>query len=93
MVARLKSTSSSVVTQDETLMRIAVWPCQTVEPHQQVPSACRRATVRRVFSGVPNDTSTWLITTSFRISIAGGAQARGESAGVARGALDNLRHA
>src|SRR6266699_3672 len=29
---------SSVVAQDETLMRIAACPCQTVPLHQQVPS-------------------------------------------------------
>src|SRR5207253_7754486 len=34
----LCSTSSSVVAQDETLIRIAVRPCQTVPPHQHVPS-------------------------------------------------------
>jgi hypothetical protein len=39
MAARLRSTSGSVVAQDETLMRIAVLPCQTVPPHQQVPSS------------------------------------------------------
>ena len=38
MAARLRSTSASVVAQEETLMRIAVCPCQTVGPHQQVPS-------------------------------------------------------
>ena len=38
MAARLSSTSASVVAQLETEMRIAVWPCQFVGPHQQVPS-------------------------------------------------------
>jgi hypothetical protein len=38
MAAMLRSTSSSVVAQLETLMRIAVWPCHWVAPHQQVPS-------------------------------------------------------
>jgi hypothetical protein len=38
IAAKLISTSASVVAQDETLMRIAVLPCQTVDPHQQVPS-------------------------------------------------------
>ena len=41
MAARLRSTSSSVVAHEETLMRIAVRPCQTVGPHQHVPSCCR----------------------------------------------------
>ena len=43
IASRLRSTSSSVVAQDDTLMRIAVRPCQTVPPHQQVPSACTPA--------------------------------------------------
>lgn len=39
MAATLRSTSSSVVAQQETEMRMAVYPCHTVPPHQQVPSA------------------------------------------------------
>lgn len=39
MAAMLRSTSASVVAQEETLMRMAVRPCQTVMPAQQVPSA------------------------------------------------------
>ena len=39
IAARLSSTSSSVVAHELTLMRIAVRPCQTVPPHQHVPSA------------------------------------------------------
>ena len=38
MASKLRSTSASVVAQDDTLIRIAVRPCQTVTPHQQVPS-------------------------------------------------------
>ena len=38
MASKLRSTSKSVVAQDDTLIRIAVRPCQTVAPHQQVPS-------------------------------------------------------
>jgi len=38
IAARLRCTSASVVAHDDTLMRIAVWPCQTVPPHQHVPS-------------------------------------------------------
>ena len=41
-----------LVTQDDTLMRMAVFPCQTVGPHQHVPSVCRRAITRDVFSAV-----------------------------------------
>src|SRR5882724_3311802 len=39
MASRLRSTSASVVAQEETLIRIAVLPRQTVAPHQQVPSS------------------------------------------------------
>ena len=39
IAATLRSTSASVVAQQETLMRMAVRPCQTVTPHQQVPSS------------------------------------------------------
>ena len=39
IAARLCSTSSSVVAHDDTLMRMAVCPCHTVPPTQQVPSA------------------------------------------------------
>ena len=52
----------------ETLMRMAVRPCQTVPPHQQVPSAWSAAITRCVAAGSPNETSTWLSTTSFSIS-------------------------
>jgi hypothetical protein len=34
----LCSTSASVVAHDETLMRIATFPCYEVPPHQHVPS-------------------------------------------------------
>jgi hypothetical protein len=39
IAARLRSTSVSVVVQEEMLIRIAVFPCQTVDPHQHVPSS------------------------------------------------------
>jgi len=39
IAATLRSTSSSVVAQQETEIRIAVCPCQIVPAHQQVPSA------------------------------------------------------
>jgi hypothetical protein len=35
---RLASTSCSVVAHDDTLIRIAVRPCHSVPPHQQVPA-------------------------------------------------------
>ena len=34
----LCATSASVVAHDETLMRIAMFPCHEVPPHQHVPS-------------------------------------------------------
>ena len=58
MASRLRSTSSSVVTQEDTLIRIAVFPCQTVPLHQQVPSSCTRRMISWVFTASPNDTST-----------------------------------
>jgi hypothetical protein len=39
MAAALRSTSSSVVAQLETLMRIAVWPCHWVPPRLAERSA------------------------------------------------------
>ena len=36
IASKLFSTSASVVAHDDTLIRIAVCPCQTVAPHQQV---------------------------------------------------------
>ena len=68
MAARLASTSAAVVAHDDTLIRIAVRPCHSVPPHQHVPSCWMRAITARVRSGEPNDTSTWLMTTSLRIS-------------------------
>ncbi len=58
MAARLRSTSSSVVAHEETLMRIAVRSCHTVPPAQHVPSAWIPAITRRVSSASPNETST-----------------------------------
>src|SRR5580704_9012782 len=68
IAAILSSTSSSVVAHEETLMRIAARPCHTVPPHQHVPSFCKAAITARVLSSPPNDTSTWLSVTSFKIS-------------------------
>ena len=39
IASRLRSTSASVVAEDETLMRMAVFPCHSVIPHQHVPSS------------------------------------------------------
>ncbi len=48
----LRVTSSSVVAHELTLMRMAGRPCQTVPPHQQVPSAWTAATIRSVTSAL-----------------------------------------
>ena len=68
IASTLRSTSASVVAQEETLMRMAARPCHSVGPHQQVPSSCMPAITRPVVSGEPKDTSTWFKITSFRIS-------------------------
>src|SRR5260370_18501839 len=65
ITSRLRSTSVSVVAQEDTLIRIAVFPRQTVPPHQQVPFSWTRRITSRVTSGLPKDTNTWLMTTSF----------------------------
>ncbi len=68
MASRLVSTSAAVVDQLQTLMRIARRPCQTVPPHQQVPSRWISSITRAVDSSSPKETSTWFSTTSLRIS-------------------------
>src|SRR5262249_2237438 len=62
-----RSTSSRVVRQFETEMRIACSPCQSVPPSQQVPSSCTRRITSAVRSPSSKRTSTWLSTTSLRI--------------------------
>ena len=49
-------------------MRMAVRPCQTVPPHQQVPSCWIASITRCVFSASPNETRTWLSCTSLSTS-------------------------
>ena len=58
----LCSTSASVVAQDETLMRIAMFPCQEVPPHQQVPS--------RWIAAIQQDGTCWCGGTSWQGHIA-----------------------
>ena len=58
IASRLRSTSSSVVAHDETLIRIAVCPRHMVAPAQHVPSAWIAAIMPRVVSASPNETST-----------------------------------
>ncbi len=50
IASKLLSTSASVVAHDETLIRIAARPCQTVGPHQHVPSSWIAAITARVVS-------------------------------------------
>src|SRR5690349_10589781 len=60
-----RAASSGVVRHDETLIRIAGSPCQTVGPHQTRPSACTAATSAVVAAGPSGwRTRTWLSTTS-----------------------------
>ena len=49
-------------------MRMAARPCQTVPPHQQVPSDWIPEMTRFVISASPKATSTWLRTTSLSTS-------------------------
>jgi len=58
IASRQRSTSSSVVAHEHTLILIALLPCQTVPPHQHVPSRWISAIVRFVVSDSPNDTRT-----------------------------------
>src|SRR5258707_1027482 len=62
-----RSTSSAVVLQFETDIRIACSPFHSVPLSQQTPPSCTRAIVSRVRSPSPNRTSTWLRTTSLTI--------------------------
>jgi hypothetical protein len=48
MASTDRSTSSAVVDQLQTEIRIAAFPCQVVPPSQQVPSSCTAFTVARV---------------------------------------------
>ena len=59
-------------------MRIAVCPCHTVAPHQHVPSSARGAHFAVSAPRVPNETSTWLMTTSFSTCETRGAQSGGK---------------
>src|ERR1051325_7029203 len=59
IASALRSTSAVVVAQELTLMRIAVRPCQTVTPAQQVPSAWMASITRLVLSASPKVTRTW----------------------------------
>ncbi len=67
MTSAARRASSSVVRHDDTLMRIAGSPRQTVGPHHTRPSACTAAITADVVPGAPNRASTWLRTTSLTI--------------------------
>ena len=56
--SRLRSTSSSVVAQPLTLIRMAIRPCHRVGPHQHVPSRCSSSIARSVTSVSPKATRT-----------------------------------
>lgn len=58
MAARLRSTSSSVVAQDETLIRSAAFPRHAVPPHQRVPSRWTPGMACLVNLLLPKETST-----------------------------------
>ncbi len=58
IAATLRSTSSSRVAHDDTLILIAVRPCHSVGPHQQVPSDCTRSITCLVRAPSPNETRT-----------------------------------
>src|SRR5262245_7469362 len=62
-----RSTSSWVVVQLDTEIRIRRSPCQVVPPIQHVPSCWTAAITRSVRSSSPNPTRTWFSTTSFAI--------------------------
>ena len=89
----LRSMSSSVVLQPLTLTRIARTPCQVVGPHQHVPSSWTAAITASVRSVPPNDTSTWLSTTSFSTSNPARAIPAGEPARQAAAPVHQLRDA
>jgi hypothetical protein len=58
IAATLRLTSRFVVAHEDTLMRIALRPFQTVPPHQQVPSACTASMTLVLISSPPKQTST-----------------------------------
>lgn len=82
MAAADRRTSSRVVLQLHTEIRISARPRQTVPESQQVPSRCTRAITSRVQAspssgvadGSSNRTSTWLSTTSFTARTPGAAE-------------------
>ncbi len=59
--------SSSVVAQEQTLMRITAFPCQPAPPAQHSPEAWIFRRVSDVISSLSHAASTWLNTTSFKI--------------------------
>ena len=92
IAAKLRSTSSSVVAQDDTLTRIAARPCQTVPPHQQVPSAWTAATTR-ASSAVAERDEHLIEHDLVEDVVARRREALGEARGVAAVALDQVGQA
>ena len=77
--------------QFETEIRIAARPCQVVPESQQVPSSWTRRTTSRVSSSSsPKRTSTWLRTTSLRISTPARRRGARRTASAAQQPLDQL---
>ena len=90
IAARLRSTSSSVVAHDDTLMRIAVRPCQTVPPHQHVPSACTPATTRSRLRGLAERDEHLVEHDVVEDLVARRGEALGEARGMPAVALDEV---
>ena len=90
MAATLRSTSSSVVAQDETLILIAALPCQKEPPHQQVPSRWT-AWMTALGAIVVPERDQYLVELHLVQNLeSGGFQAGGELPRVAAASLDQI---
>ena len=74
-------------------MRIAGRPCQTVVPHQQVPSAWIASITRRLRAASPTLTITWFSTTSVQHVMSRCTQPRRKPLRVPHAAADRPGHA
>jgi hypothetical protein len=88
-----RSTSCSVVAQEDTLIRIAFWSCHRVPPHQQTPSSCTSSITRSVVASSPKETSTWFKSTSLRIRQPPSAEPLGYPLRMTAAAIDQVRQA
>ena len=91
MEAIERSTSSSVVAHEETLIRIASRPCHRVPPHQQTPAAWIALMTRLVLASSPKATSTWFSSTWFKTSCPAARSAAAIRAAWRAAALDQRR--